>query len=47
MYTSNIKPIITSCPNCLKPISFTDLILSDDGKGYCPFCEALVTDPNE
>lgn len=35
------RPPVNSCPDCLKPLSFVELILSD-GKGYCPFCGSLV-----
>jgi len=37
---------ISSCPDCLKPLSFTDLIQSD-GKGHCPFCGSVVTNSNQ
>jgi DNA-directed RNA polymerase subunit RPC12/RpoP len=53
MQTVNIQPTsldensdISSCPDCLKPLSFTDLIQSD-GKGHCPFCGSVVTNSNQ
>jgi hypothetical protein len=37
------KPTISSCPDCLKPLSFIELIIAD-GKGHCCFCGAIVVE---